>query len=332
MIEEVLLKPMDVVRARALKWLGKTARPFIIDRELRVAAAGSLVIVAALLGALVLPLWMLALGPLIWGIPHILSDVRYLVVRPGHHKRWPLVLAVGAPLAVAALGGGVVAGLCAAMGVFLVARCSAGRRAAGLVGIGALMAGALWAGSVSEIIFAHAHNFIAVALWWAWRPRQGRWHWWPLGLFVVGSVLLALGVLDPFIGVQLQRDWGFGWMDGRYFATLLAPGSDAQWGLRLVLLFAFAQAVHYGIWLRMMPDEDRPQRTPRSFLATWKALEADFGRWPLRATVLGCAALAAWAAFDLAGARLGYLRMANFHGHLELAAGALIFAEGRLRS
>ncbi len=28
--------------------------------------------------------------------------------------------------------------------------------------------------STGDVVFAHAHNFIAVALWWVWRPRVGR--------------------------------------------------------------------------------------------------------------------------------------------------------------
>jgi hypothetical protein len=40
-------------------------------------------------------------------------------------------------------------------------------------------------------------------------------------------------------------------------------------------------------------------------------------------------ALAAWAAVSLGAARNGYIQMAFFHGYLELAAAALIWAEAK---
>jgi hypothetical protein len=87
--------------------------------------------------------------------------------------------------------------------------------------------------------------------------------------------------------------------------------------------------VHYSIWLRAVPEEDRAQPTPRSFARTFRALQSDFGRWPLLAAIAVAVGIAGWAAFDLAAAYDGYLRLAVFHGHLELAALALLFAEGR---
>jgi hypothetical protein len=58
-------------------------------------------------------------------------------------------------------------------------------------------------------------------------------------------------------------------------------------------------------------------------------LEADVGRTVLWGSVAVAAGVALWAVLDLAAARIGYLRMALFHGYLELIAGALLFVEGR---
>ncbi len=323
------LWPLDRVRARILRQFKVLLRPLVVDRELRVALTGVLLVAAAFVGALALPLWMLALGPIVWGIPHVLADVRYLVVRPGHHRRPWLVGLVGVPLLVVAVGGGVVAGLVGAGGALIAARCDGRRRAAGLAVVVVGVAGALSLGPAADLIFAHIHNFIAVGLWWAWRRRAGRAHGWPLAIYVAGVVALGLGIGDGLVGSTLSAGWALGGMDGVWFAESLAPGLPSGWAARLVILFAFAQAVHYGVWVRLVPEEDRPQRTPRSFLASYRALESDFGPWPLALVGLGCVALAIWAVVDLAEARTGYLRMAIFHGHLELAAAALLFAEGR---
>ncbi len=47
----------------------------------------------------------------------------------------------------------------------------------------------------------------------------------------------------------------------------------------------------------------------------------------LWAALLGALALAVWAAVNVGAARNGYIQMAFFHGYLELAAAALLWAE-----
>jgi hypothetical protein len=101
-------------------------------------------------------------------------------------------------------------------------------------------------------------------------------------------------------------------------------------GGRLVALYAFAQAVHYTIWLRLVPEEDRAQPTPRPFAASLRALVADLGPWVCALAACGTVAFAAYALVDVFAARDAYLRFAIFHGHMELAAAALLFVEGSL--
>ncbi len=103
-------------------------------------------------------------------------------------------------------------------------------------------------------------------------------------------------------------------------------------GLRLVLLYAFAQSVHYWMWLRMVPDEDRERVSPRTFRRSWVKLENDMGKVVLWGAVATAVFLAGWAVFDLARARYEYLHFARFHGVLELSTVALLLVEGRPRS
>jgi hypothetical protein len=99
-----------------------------------------------------------------------------------------------------------------------------------------------------------------------------------------------------------------------------------------VVLYSFGQSVHYAIWLRAIPDEDRAQPTPRPFVASWRALVKDLGPWVVGGALVIAALLAAWSLFDLHRAQGAYLRGAAFHGHLELAALAFALGRGRLRS
>ncbi len=319
-----LLAPLDRVRGRLLRALGGLVRPLVTDRALRVAVAGSAAVAVSLSLTLAAPLWLLALGPLVLGVPHLLADVRYLVVRPGHHRRRALRWAVGLPLLVAALGGGLLAGLTAAAGATLVAATSTRCRLLTLAGVAVLFVLALSLGRQADLAFAHLHNVVALALWWLWRPRTGWLAAAPVLLFVLASAALALG-----LGQDALFAGGPAGLGAEHHLLSLAPDAPHPWGLRLVLLFAFAQSVHYAVWLRLVPDDDRPRATPRTFAASWRALAGDFGPWPLALTAALAIGLAVWATLDLAAARDGYFRMALFHGHLELAALALVVTEGR---
>lgn len=321
----MVLAPMDRVRWLGLKALGPLARPFVRQRELRVLAAGCGVVATSALGTLLAPFWLLALTPVLLGVPHLLADVRYLVLRPGlHHKRGAWLLVAGL-LALAGLGFHTVP--CGLAATTLTAVISKGpwNRKGWALGVAALLiVGAYLAGSSAGLLFAHFHNLIAVLLWWWWRPRRSAGQLAMPLLFLGVSMLLLTGGLSPWtLGLSWQPT-GLGANDHLAF---LAPGMAEPWATRLVLLFAFAQSVHYGIWLRLIPEDDRPQPTPRTFRASAHALVADLG--VLLLTIGSCIALgiALWAVADLATARETYLRMALFHGYLELVAALWLFVE-----
>src|SRR5687768_3967179 len=79
-----LFAAADRLRRAALTAVSPLSRALLVDRERRVAFIGTSLIAAAFLAASTFPLWMIALGPLVWGVPHILSDIRYLIARQGY--------------------------------------------------------------------------------------------------------------------------------------------------------------------------------------------------------------------------------------------------------
>jgi hypothetical protein len=272
------------------------------------------------------PLWLLLASPIVLGVPHVLGDVRYLVMRPALHKRWRLWALVFAPLVWCFFGGGVRAGLVAMCGALLAARGRVAIRAAGIACALVLLVLVMWVGRIADLAFAHAHNFIAVAIWWAWawRRRVTRMHWLPLGVFAIGCALLLAGFAEPRIAAYPYTA-----------GAALVPLELATLGGRIVALYAFAQAVHYAVWLCLVPEEDRDAVTREhdesgSARRAWRELVRDLGPWLLAAGALASIALAAYAVVDVVLARETYLRLAIFHGHLELAAVALLFVEGRL--
>ncbi|MEM9876123.1 MAG: hypothetical protein AAF928_14590, partial [Myxococcota bacterium] len=73
-VVEPLLRPLDRVRTalyrRFAPWIG----PWMRNRERRVAAMGIAMVFASLVMAVEIPLWLLALGPVLLGVPHVVAD------------------------------------------------------------------------------------------------------------------------------------------------------------------------------------------------------------------------------------------------------------------
>ncbi len=176
--------------------------------------------------------------------------------------------------------------------------------------------------------FVHAHNVIAVALWWSLKPR-GASGLGLLGLVALATLGLLCGVADPI--VTAFHGWAAPASRASFeqFVAATAPLDDGVLAGRVVLTFAFWQSLHYGAWLRLIPDDARPRAAPRPFRASWLALRADFGVGPLLLVGALAVGFAAWGLVDAGAARVGYLNVAAFHGYLELAAVALVVIEAR---
>lgn len=312
------MAPLDHLRAALLRWTAPWLGPWITDRERRINSVASLSMLVTLALTVLAPRWLLALGPVLLGAPHLVSDVRYLALRPGLARSpWAWAL-IGAPLVIGACSSlGSQAFVCALPGAVLLARAPRSWRwwlamAAALLVCLAFVASPRW----SEVVIAHGHNAVAVLLWLLWRPRVGRGHWAVLALFVACNALLVSGALDPWVR------WTVGpssLLVGAQMNALAPLPERIDLSRRLVLSFAFSQSVHYALWLRAIPETARRSKTPRSFRQSVRGLERDLGSAGALAAFGLCAAIALWAAWDLRAAREGYLRMALFHGYFELA-------------
>ena len=319
----------DRLRRRWLAALGRPGRHLVRDRELRIAFLFSLLVVTALVGSLVAPFWLLLLAPVVWGVPHVVADLRYLVVRSGYHRRPALALLGGGTLLWMAVGGPLVPGLLCTAAIALFARAGLLRRllVAAAIVLFALLLDRL--GRYGNITFAHLHNFTPILLWWIWRRRTGKLHWIPVALILLATAFL----LSPVAVEVAQLLGGLGWFSAEMGPQAqlwrLAADLDPAWGLRLVLLFCFSQSIHYALWLHLLPDEDRDRPTPLTFRATIEGLRCDLGDVGLAVATLLSVGVTLWALIDLVDANEGYFRMAQFHAHLEVMALALILLEGR---
>ena len=331
-VEDWLLWPLDRMRSAVYRALVPILGPWIRSREVRVALHGVLTATVSLLLAILAPLVLLILSPVILGVPHLVADVRYLVAQPGLHRRGPIAWVVGGLLLVTALTADLRWGLVGAALAPLAARGPVHRKLAPMAALAALAALAFLAFRPTALALAHVHNLVAVLLWLllAGALQRGAAHparVLPSVALLVGAGAILAGVFDTVLVTTFTLGWaGLPSLD--WHQAQLASGFSDPWGPRMVATFAYAQAVHYGIWLRVMPEDARSRPSPRSFKASWRALVADLGSpFMLGALGLTCV-IASWAAWDATEARAGYLRLALFHGPLELAVLGCWAAEG----
>jgi hypothetical protein len=326
-VVEPVLAPLDHARVVAIRLLGPVGRTLVVRRELRIGVAGVAGVLVALCLTMGLPTWVIAFSPLFLGVPHLVADARYLVIRPGLHRRLALWALIGVPLALLVLTDDSRLGLLALPGAAVGARGTPIRKlVGGLLGLG-LVGLAVAAGRFDTgMALAHGHNLVAMGIFLLWRRRTSWWHWAPVAAFALGYAGFLLGVwpVGSMLGDPLGQNMVF-------HLSWYAPGVAAPWGERLVLSFAFAQSVHYGLWLRLVPDEDQVRSTTRTLRRTVRDVVADLG-WPITLGVTGLGVgIAAWGLVDPLAARTGYLDLALFHGYLELAVLMLWLVERRQR-
>jgi hypothetical protein len=324
---ERLLAPVDALRARGLRIVAPLLRPLFGNRELRVGVYGALTVLSAFVLATFAPVWLLALGPLVLGVPHLVADLRYLVVRQGLSRRtgfWLTVvpcLALGVGFPGGAFGSGAVAAAA------LCARGPVALRCAVALGCAAFAWGSHVLGAPAGALIAHAHNLVAIAAWCVW--SRGALHTTGpvLGLFALAAAGVLAGATECWVDPSHAYVSEWIGLDLGEFVRGLSPVADPVWALRLTVFFALAQSVHYGIWLRLIPEQDCARRGMRSFTESHRALVRELGPGPLLVAALATLALWVWGALDPAYARASYFRLALFHGPLEMAALAWVFIE-----
>jgi len=272
-----------------------------------------LLVASALALTLLGPLALLLLTPLVLGVPHVVGDLRCLLLSPAARAQRVPTLAVLAPLALLA---GFSAAPLLGLGAWPRAQiaCGAAAMLGGVLGAGgsvpvrAMLASAVIALAALAcadvtawlVVLAHGHNLIAFAWYFVW-ARERREARAALCVYLLAGVALLAGAGD------LRLESEFGGLSASKLAAQLAPGSSSELGQRLVSSFAFAQAVHYGVWIWLLPRER----------AT--TLRRDLGAWGVALFAASALLVPLVALHDPVWARERYLALASFHGWLELA-------------
>ena len=187
-----VLRILDVIRRTCLWYLSPWLNPLIRNRALRICVTASVGIVLAFFVSFSLPLWQLLLGPLLLGIPHVVGDVLSFAAQGAPSKSW-FWLCAGLPLLMYGITGTVYYAM---LGVFLASlytqRQGADRYIAQACALCLLIISIQWPRHFIGIL--HAHNVIAIGIWWFWSKNRKYWESVPLLLCCLGCVgLIVLG-------------------------------------------------------------------------------------------------------------------------------------------
>ena len=307
-------QPLDSLRRQILHYFSPWLRPFIRNRSLRICVTASSFIFLAFVFSIALPLWQLLLGPILLGIPHFVSDIRYLIVRKGLHKQVIFWFGVALPLAcfllaqkpVYAMSGVLVASLCSLRPkkekYLAIAICS-------------LLTALSWVFPRNFIfMFLHLHNVIGIAIWWFWRKRD-RYEGIPLLLCLLGCLFILFFPISLSSAQEVHPPN----LNNHYFERSIAPFAPTIWQFRLVTLYAFLQSIHYLVWIRLIPEEAKKKPTPQSFTKSFLSLKEDMGSIFFVSIFVAAGALLLYAVYSPQDARYHYLYLISFHGFLELA-------------
>jgi len=331
---------LDRVRTRVLGWSSqqKGLRAFVVNKEARIAGLSIGHASLALLATLLCPTLLLVLGPLLLGVPHVASDIRYLVLRPNLARGFGAWVAVCSlvliGLRVVELGflgnpafarveiviviAWVLGALASLHGRWSLARLGV---AAAALGVGAL---ALTEPTLARLVFAHAHNAIALAVWYVlFRPRRA----W--GLLPLGWIALATLSVYGFGGTLPERLGAPEWFDLHIQAASawLAPGLAPEQQRGLVLSYVFLQSVHYAVWLLFIPQDAGARPGSPTFCMSLRSAWRDFRPLGIALIALGMLTVAVAACIDPLTTSAVYLFVTPFHGYLELVVLACWAAE-----
>lgn len=333
---EQLLLPVDRARAALNRFVLTSALGRgLIRKETRIGAQAVAGIGVAFLLTALAPLLLFAVAPVVLGVPHLAADLRYLVLQPRYRPLVRVLLVagcvpfvllrglpcIGVPIARAAPMEMAFATLC--LGAAAIASAlGAGRARRLLFVLPAVLALGLVASRHADgarIVFAHAHNVVAIVVWGLlFRARRGARRALVLPVACTAVATLALVGLGLARGPALAATSAFGVQLGT-IGGWLAPGLPQRAAVALVLSYVFLQSVHYSIWLGLIPAETVRGEAARSFRMSLRALLRDFGALGLLAVAIVSAATIALGTRDLTRTRDAYLTLSAFHGYLELA-------------
>lgn len=337
---------LDLLRAMLLKETLKFSflNRLFHTRSLRVlvlflTAAGFYFVASSLF-----PLWVLLLGPILFGVPHLISSLRYSSLPFGEKARkklllvqfvlWALVFCyrIAAdvfqqpvflkefPLLFEAIC--LLASFLFQVGLY---RKFSPKMILSCLAFSVLLAATFYYPIQTALTALIGHNYLPLIAWYkSCQDRADR------AVFAVAAVVyLALSLIifsggADFLYALYAPAGSIGFLKWDYSEVILPFVSgefDYQFWFHVVVLYAFSQAVHYFIWMKAIPENYQNQQHPPSFQWSFNRLSNEFGSASVYLILfLSCLVFSGWFLLEFQTARLVYFSIASYHGFMEISA------------
>ncbi len=345
----VFISEMDQIRTRVLRWSLPVPwlRSLFMNRAMRLQVLFLAAASIYLFLSLFFPLWVLVIGPMIWGVPHIFASIRYIPhalskntarfpsVTKALFALWGLVtilrvlsdqfqITLGWSASLPSNWPEMGAAVLTIFALFYLARQKFSRSVLGVVLLAPVIFFSWTSPWVTAGVLIILHNWIAFIYWFksCKTLTERKVVMFSLAVFASIHALILAGSFDflyHFYSPQGFHVWAQ--LDFSDLGRMIAPNStDPTLWFHLVSIYAFGQSLHYFIWLKAIPEQELPREFPVSFGLSLKYLTADFGRKTLRwIPLVLVAGILAWILLKLPQARSLYFSVAAFHGYMEIA-------------
>lgn len=341
-----MIAALDLVRSTLLKETLKVSflNHLFRSRAHRVLILGLLALVFYFFASQFFPLWVLLIGPVIWGVPHIISSLRYNSFSFQSDKKdlfykvqtlaWLIVFAyrlcidvydISLPLDQYPFAFELLA-MSVSFFIHLIIQKEFNLKIAlgFLAFCGLVFATHFYPVHVSLALLI-GHNYLPLINWWAsCQTKADRNSFIIFATTFIGlSLAIFFGAIDPLFH-YFSPVAHIGFLNWDYSDIVTAIGgdvSDYKFWYHVVCLYAFSQAVHYFMWLKAIPENHQPSQHPPSFRWSLNRLSNDFGSssiYLLLALVLLGSAY--WLFVEFHTARVIYFCIASYHGFMEISA------------
>jgi hypothetical protein len=305
-------------------------RAVFVAPRLRVPAAALFGLAMSMVVSLRAPLIALWLGAAIFGVPHVVAGVRHVAIKRSVTRTTRALVVIAGAVGIAQLAAPVgtidwaprafVVLFGAAVTVeILAARAVTLRAALMLTSTVLAVVVGLRQPVLALLVLAHVHALSSLVYAAIVARRRGV-SLTPV-IFVASLVTIAgaVGVLDALMPAALVAPRSAAMSIAAEATGASLDGLGAIGFRRALFLYAFGQSLHFAMWLRVMPEVDRPSPTPWSWRRALVALRADFGR--LTMPLIGLCVLSVPVILIGGGvARESYFALTYFHFGLEAAA------------
>ncbi|MEQ1721844.1 MAG: hypothetical protein ABL930_01620 [Pseudobdellovibrio sp.] len=294
------------------------------------------------------PLWVLLIGPIIWGVPHIISSLRYTNLSFSKSAQTQLLrfqFCIWSAVFVYRLLIDVfqfklfwydrpLMFEVTALLVSFVYQFHIYSRNNLKIDFGFILSTVLF--SILTVMTYYypiqtallaliGHNYLPLYAWYksCQTPSDLKVFFTSAFLYIVASLCIYFGVLDS-VYATLPPSGNIAFLKWDYsevISPFVVGEMDYKFWYHIVVLYAFSQAMHYFIWMKAIPENYQLQQYPPSFKWSFNRLVNDFGSGSIFVLLGICfLGLIMWLFLEFQTARLVYFSIASYHGFMEISA------------